>query len=266
MSDPSDDRFRPDFIEAARHGLEPTAADRARLRRSIAAQIVGIATVTATAAGASGASAAGGAAVGGAAVAASAAGSSLLLKVLVGTLALSAVVALGTVVVRDRQGDASADAGAPVATANAAAAPAVAPEGPPATPETRDPSTVPSSVVAPPAPSALAAHPASALPGGPRVADPAAATEGELSVETRLLSSAAGALRGGDPRGALTLLDEHRRRFPRGVLSEERDAERVFALCAMGSEEEARRSAKQFAREHPRSGLAPRVARACSGR
>jgi len=29
----------------------------------------------------------------------------------------------------------------------------------------------------------------------------------------------------------------------------------VFALCSIGSEQEAIRSATQFAREHPRSGL-----------
>lgn len=245
MSDPGDERFRPDFLDAAREGLEPTAADRARLRRSIAAQIVGIAAVTATTAGASAGTAAGGAA----ATAGAAAGSSVVAKVVLGAIAVSLAVGLGAMVARDRgpagpltvtaaEGGTSLAAPVPVVSA-APIAPRV---------EVTEPSP-------PPPPVAPAAHPAASR----------AASEGELTVETRLLARATEALRGGDPRAALALLDEHRRRFPRGILTEERDASRVFALCAMGSEQEALRSARQFAREHPRSGLGPKVARACGG-
>ena len=250
MSDPPDGRFRPDFLDAAREGLEPTAADRARLRRSIAAQIAGIATVTATTVGASGASA--GSAAGGTAAVAGAAGSGLVAKVVVGAIAISLAVGLGAMVARDRDPAVAPMTAAGSGTSAAKQAPVV-----PAAPAPSGP-TLEATEPAPPAPPA--APPPVARPVASK-----AATEGELTVETRLLASATEASRNGDPRAALTLLDEHRRRFPRGVLAEERDASRVFALCAVGSEQEALRSAKQFAREHPRSGLGSKVARACSG-
>ncbi len=255
MIDPPDERFRPDFLDAAREGLEPTAADRARLRRSIAAQIVGIATVTATTVGASAGTAAGGAGVG---VASAAAGSGLVAKVVVGVIAVSLAVGLGAMLARDRDpavapmtvavAEAGASIGEPARVALAA------PIASGSTHEATEPAaTAPPAALPPAAPSS-------------RPASSKGASEGELTLETRLLASATEALRSGDPRAALTLLDEHRRRFPRGVLNEERDASRVFALCAMGSEQEAIRSATQFAREHPRSGLGPRVARACAVR
>ena len=260
MSEPPDERFRSDFLDAAREGLEPTAADRVRLRRAIAAQIVGIATVTATTVGASAGTAAGGAAAGAAGAAGAgaagavvgSAGAGFVAKVVIGAVAASLAVGLGAMLARDREPVA---APMTVAVVEAGAAPlapiaSIASGAPIASgPALEDPPAAPA------APAPLA-----------RPAASRGASEGELTLETRLLANATEALRGGDPRAALTLLDEHRRRFPRGVLAEERDASRVFALCAMGSEEEATRSATQFAREHPRSGLGPRVARACAVR
>ncbi len=83
--------------------------------------------------------------------------------------------------------------------------------------------------------------------------------------ETQLLRSADGAMRSGDARGALALLDEHARRFPHGVLAEERSAERVSALCALGRVSEARDEAARFLSATPDSPLAESVRTSCKG-
>jgi outer membrane protein assembly factor BamD (BamD/ComL family) len=103
--------------------------------------------------------------------------------------------------------------------------------------------------------------PASA-PAAPAAPVAAAATRSDLDVELALLQEAQGALRTNDGARALRLLDEHARSFPNGALAEESEAARVFALREVGRTEEARDVAARFLREHPRSPLAPRVARA----
>jgi hypothetical protein len=64
----------------------------------------------------------------------------------------------------------------------------------------------------------------------------------------------------------MTALDEHARRFPRGALSEERDAARVLALCAQGRAPDARASASAFVAANPRSPFAAQVRRACAAK
>jgi hypothetical protein len=81
--------------------------------------------------------------------------------------------------------------------------------------------------------------------------------------EAALLHAARGALAGGDAKAALALLDEHGARFPKGALVAERQAARVFALCALGRSIEARRAASAFLAQNPRSPLAGRVRDAC---
>ncbi len=61
-----------------------------------------------------------------------------------------------------------------------------------------------------------------------------------LAEEISLLRKAQAALRSGNPSQSLSLLDEHARRFPRGVLSQERTVTRVQALCALGRTTQAR--------------------------
>ena len=62
-----------------------------------------------------------------------------------------------------------------------------------------------------------------------------------------------------DFSGALMLVTEHARRFPKGHLSEEREALRVRSLVALGRKDEAHRAAATFAARFPRSILLPRV-------
>jgi hypothetical protein len=86
-----------------------------------------------------------------------------------------------------------------------------------------------------------------------------------LGAETQLMRPADLALRTGDPARALELLDEHERRFPKGILAEERSAERVTALCALGRVDQAHTEATRFIATHADSPLVSRVSRSCGG-
>lgn len=100
----------------------------------------------------------------------------------------------------------------------------------------------------------------------PPAASPASpAVPSSLGVETALLENARAALGRGDAAGALSLLDEHERDFPRGVLVEERLATRVFALCSLGRTAEAQGVAERLLRHSPSSPLRARVLQSCAG-
>jgi hypothetical protein len=81
--------------------------------------------------------------------------------------------------------------------------------------------------------------------------------------ELHLVRGAQQHLNRGEPAAALSLLAEHARRFPSGVLREEREASRVLALCGMGKREAARALANDFIRLAPRSPFVDRVRDAC---
>jgi hypothetical protein len=85
-----------------------------------------------------------------------------------------------------------------------------------------------------------------------------------LENETRLIRGGIAALHAGDAAGALALFDEHARRYPSGTLAEERDAERVTALCDLRRNAEAAAEAAAFLQSHPRSTLASRVGAVCA--
>jgi RNA polymerase sigma-70 factor (ECF subfamily) len=72
------------------------------------------------------------------------------------------------------------------------------------------------------------------------------------------------ALHAGDAARALALFDQHARTYPNGLLSEERAAERVLALCDLGRHAEARLGAGEFLRQYPRSPLAARLRESCA--
>ena len=86
---------------------------------------------------------------------------------------------------------------------------------------------------------------------------------GTLAEEMKLMTAAQRAARAGDPARALASLRKHRARFPRGVMAEEREAERVLALCALGRDRQARAARARFLERFAGSPLAPRVRRAC---
>jgi hypothetical protein len=80
------------------------------------------------------------------------------------------------------------------------------------------------------------------------VASPASDADDEL----RLLGEAQRAVPR-DPERALAIVREHERRYPGGLLAQEREAVAVAALWQVGRRVEARQRAERFAEEHPRS-------------
>ncbi|MGH7329144.1 MAG: hypothetical protein ACREJX_12410, partial [Polyangiaceae bacterium] len=115
----------------------------------------------------------------------------------------------------------------------------------------RDPTTTSDSLST----TANAAPPVTAVASGPTTVD----------AEAALLRNADAALKRGDASGALALVDQHAAQFPNGILAEERDAERVVVLCALGRTDEARAAGAAFLRAHPRSPQASRIRESCAG-
>lgn len=116
------------------------------------------------------------------------------------------------------------------------------------------------------APPPLPEPPPSTEPSRRRVAErprPSTASADPLPVEAALLRTAHAALARADAAAALETLHEHRRRFPRGVLAEERDASILRAQCALGHHAQARRDARQFVAAHPRSAYLEALADSC---
>jgi hypothetical protein len=97
----------------------------------------------------------------------------------------------------------------------------------------------------------------------PTPVEPAPAPRSTLAEETRILSQARGDLIDGKPEQALVRLGDHARRFPDGMLAEERQALRAVALCEAGRDAEGQTAARSFLREHPHAALAQRVRSAC---
>ena len=77
----------------------------------------------------------------------------------------------------------------------------------------------------------------------------------QYATELALLEPARSSIGHGDYRTALTAIDQHRREFPNGQLSEEREALRVRALWGLGQRQTALAAAKVFRKRYPRSGL-----------
>jgi len=90
-----------------------------------------------------------------------------------------------------------------------------------------------------------------------------ARTADSLAEEVAILSRASAELRAGRPAAALTALDEHRRKFPRGVLTQERSSARVQALCALGRTKEAQVELARLERASPSSPHVARARKAC---
>jgi hypothetical protein len=103
------------------------------------------------------------------------------------------------------------------------------------------------------------------VPAGPVVASrrtrPAradAAASRSPAAEIACLQRAQVAFASGDFLGALAASAEHARRFPAGLLAEEREALRVRSLAGAGRTDEARRAAVAFGARFPRSALVSR--------
>jgi hypothetical protein len=88
---------------------------------------------------------------------------------------------------------------------------------------------------------------------------PHATTGHSYAAELELMRSAHTAFAARDYANALLLAGEHARRFPKGLLSEEREALRIRCLMGSGRTSEARRSVASFAKRFPRSVLLERL-------
>ncbi len=130
--------------------------------------------------------------------------------------------------------------------------PATAPPPPP-TPPAAEPVPCATPVPSPPASASVALPPGTA-PSAERT-QRALSAQASYAAELRVLQRAQAAYRSEDYGAALRLVEEHRQRFPRGRLTQEREALRVKALAGAGREQEASRAAAAFESQYPRSPL-----------
>jgi len=151
-------------------------------------------------------------------------------------------------------------AGQPIpGPAPVASAPGVAPEpralapapsvAPPVTPA----ATAPSPRLAPVAP------PVSATSRSRRVLPRAAGNAPSSSIEELRLLDLADAAVQGDPSLALRLTEQHARRYPGGLLRDERDVIEIAALVRLGRRDAAHSQASTFLRLHPGSAYTAKV-------
>ncbi len=92
-----------------------------------------------------------------------------------------------------------------------------------------------------------------AAPSPPVESAPAASRRDRLAEEVAMLSKATGLLNSSRAADALLALEEHQRKFPTGVLTEERRGARAQALCALGRRAEAEKELARLARTSPQS-------------
>jgi outer membrane protein assembly factor BamD (BamD/ComL family) len=86
-----------------------------------------------------------------------------------------------------------------------------------------------------------------------------------LSEKLAILDRAARAIGQKNGAEALSRLDEHAARFPRGVLAPEASVLRVEALMVKGDREEAQALADRFVAAHPTSPFAEKARRLVGG-
>ena len=217
------------LIRAGSSVLRPSAGDRARIRASLAGRLGAAVVITPGTAGASPAK-------------------SLLTWPNMSALALGVGVA---------------GMGAFLALRE----PAPAPQPLPATRLVATTANVPArpstAVVAVSPARAELAPPEKAAPSPPEQRRAALPVVDGLAEEVSILSRATSALRASRPADALTLLDEHQRKFPNGRLAEERRGARVQALCALGRRPEAESALARLEKAAPRSPHVTRARKAC---
>jgi hypothetical protein len=148
----------------------------------------------------------------------------------------------------------------PAPRIEAPSAPSAPLTAPPPSDEPSPPSIPPPSEV----PEAVVVEPEAPATSG-RAEAPSEPDDEGLASEMALVARAQTALHRGLFESALSALDEHARRFPRGELAEEREALAVQALARASRGEEARRRADRFEARYPRSLLGPVVRAAVEG-
>jgi hypothetical protein len=127
------------------------------------------------------------------------------------------------------------------------------------------PAPPPPRIVPPPAAGAPVIPPEASSPPALEVpvqkADVRGPSASALSAELGVLDAARSKLAAGDARGALVVLDEYAKTYPRGHLGLEAEVLRIDALSRAGETSAARKRAEAFLKRHPKSVLAARVRR-----
>jgi hypothetical protein len=85
-----------------------------------------------------------------------------------------------------------------------------------------------------------------------------------LAAELDLLHRAQGAWRAREAGSALSLLEEHRARYPHSALGLERDALQVLTLCELSRKDDAARLARSVLARAPRSPLRASLEQSCA--
>jgi hypothetical protein len=232
------DPFAQRLLEITREARTPSEGDKQRVERALA---VSLGLATATAAGSASA-----AAVSGASAAPAASGSAT---------GVAALKWLGVVAV--------------AASALTAGYFAFAPADPaPILPKTPVQKTAPRAVEPPPAPVVERASPPEAPVAEPREPRRSASEKTKkpetLAEELDLLHDAQAKWRNRDAAGALELIAQHKKRYPKSALAPEREALRVFSLCSAGRVAEARAVARRSFSNAPRSPLRSAVEESCA--
>lgn len=244
------DRDAQRILDLATEARTPAAADKARVEQKLAAML-GVGVIAATPAIVTEAAHGASAAAGGATAAGGAAlkwwiASAVIVSALTGYVALSSKPAAPVQTQTQTQ--------TPPKASNAIAAPQVVPA--PAVDETLAPA-----VDDAPAPEALTPERPTRAVSASAKKRAAASTLGD---ELELLHRAQSAWRAKDAAQAMTLLDQHRARFPRSELKLERDGLRVLTLCELGRKAEATSLAHALLERAPRSPLRATIEESCA--
>lgn len=132
---------------------------------------------------------------------------------------------------------------------------AAPPTAPPPVPQIASaPPPVPSVTADPPTAPAVPEVSQALAPSEPERAVPTApARSGPLAEEVAILSRATAALHAGHGEDALRAIAEHQRKFPSGLLIEERRSARAQALCLLGRTSEAKRELDRLSPTSPQA-------------
>jgi hypothetical protein len=144
----------------------------------------------------------------------------------------------------------------------AVSAPLAPPTSAPPEPARATASATQQSPPPPPLSAPTAAAPATGARSAQHAAPAASSVPGaddQLAAERALIEVARTAIARKQSGSALSALDEHARKFPRGRLSMERQALRVHALRLAGRTDEATSAASTFHQQFPKSYLGPVV-------
>ncbi len=259
------ERLTEQILSEARSSLEPSQADRERVRKKVIAAIgaAGVVTVASgTAAKATGTVSAG-----------TLIAQSTIVKIGAGVLVIGGVVGMLA------YGSGSSSDEAPSKAERAAIPVAQKPtsdEAPPIEPSVDE--TLADQPAAPPVPVEIAEPelPAPVVepqkrrarkisewttpkPDGP-VSKP---NDDALLKEISLIKKASRALNQKRPEKTLKILNEYDAAFPKGVMREERDGLKVIALCDLGRRSEAANAKRRFLKRSPSSPMAGRVRDRC---